>query len=98
MRLDARKGDCGWKVFDCRHMREIEYVVWVDEAAAQYGAWKDRNEQRACLLSGRDSPEATQADRIAIITTSRLILIDPIADEELDLIEVAISRPVPLDA
>lgn len=97
MRLDARNGDSGWRVFDCRLIREVEYVVWVDDALAQYGAWKDADDHKRGLLSGGE-PEVTQCDRIVIITDSRLVLIDPVADEEKDLIEVAISRPVPLDA
>lgn len=97
MRLDARKGDTGWNVFDCRRCCEVTYCVWVDDAAAEYGAWKSADEHRTGLLRGGEPP-VFKADRIAIITTSRLVLIDPIDDEEKDLIEVAISRPVPLDA
>jgi hypothetical protein len=35
------------------------------------------------------------ADRIAIITTKRLILIDPIGEQEQDFEEI--SRPMPLE-
>lgn len=98
MRLDARLGDMGWRVFDCRRLREVRYCVWVDDAAAQYGAWlSDEDFHFGGLLRGGEPP-ITQCDRIAIVTTSRLVLIDPVDDEEQDLIEVAISRPAPLAA
>lgn len=97
VRLDARKGDTGWQVWDCRRAREVPYCVWVDDTLAQYGSWLDELDHRRGLLSGQE-PSVTQCDRIAIVTTSRLVLIDPIDDEEKDLIEVAISRPMPLAA
>jgi hypothetical protein len=95
MRLDARKGDTGWFVWDCRRAREVPYCVWVDDAAAQYGHWENEDHHRAAVLAGWP-PSVAQVERIAIITTSRLVLIDPVDEEEKDLIEVAISRPMQL--
>jgi hypothetical protein len=95
MRLDARKGDKCWLVFDCRRVRRIRHCVWVDDAVSQYGAWENQSDHALGEAFFMDPP-VTQCDRISIITTSRLILIDPVADDESDLIEVAVSRPTPL--
>jgi hypothetical protein len=96
MRLDAMKGDSGWFVWHCRLMKTVDLVIWVDDFLAQYGAWPDRTTLEAALLSGKlSSPPVHQADRIAIITTKRLILIDPIGEQEQDFEEI--SRPMPLE-
>jgi hypothetical protein len=95
MKLDAFQGDGGWSVWDCRRSCEVEGVVWVDDCAAQYAYWEaGKHVNVGGVILG--NPEVRQCDRIAIITTSRLVLVDPIDDEEKDLIEVAISRPMPL--
>ena len=39
MRLDARKGDTGWNVFDVPRCAEVKCCVWVDSDTATYGAW-----------------------------------------------------------
>jgi hypothetical protein len=94
MRLDARKGDLGWLVWDSRRCERVRHCAWVDDQTSEYGIYAMPRK----FIDGRLFVNEYRAERIAIISTSRLILIDPIADEELDLIEVAISRPVPLDA
>lgn len=101
MRIDAHQGDSGWSVWDCRHCCDVPYCVWVDDSSASYGAWGTEAEFKAAVLLApyvKPLPPVHQAERIAIITTSRLVLIDPVGDEEKELIEVAISRPAPLTA
>jgi hypothetical protein len=92
MRLDGRNGDHPWYVWDCRRACEVKNVVWVDDATAQYAVYV----MPFVVVCGEVLFEERQAERISIITTSRLILIDPVADDESDLIEVAVSRPTPL--
>jgi hypothetical protein len=94
MRLDARNGDKGWSIWDCRRACAIKGCVWVDDSLSEYGVYA----QPYKMVGGRLFINEFRADRIAIISESRLILIDPVSEEERDLIEVAISRPMPLAA
>lgn len=75
MRLDARKGDVGWYVFDCARCRPVESVVWCDDETARWGYLLLRN---AILVR--------QEQRISIYPQRRLVLFNEIelnGDEDL---------------
>jgi hypothetical protein len=109
MRLDARAGDTGWDVWHVPTCRQVRYCVWVDDDAAQYGAWESVEQmQRAIFvpsmlfgifgsLSDQPEPPTHQAKRITIHADRRLVLIDPIEDEEpesvADVLEAARTAP-----
>ncbi len=85
MRIDARKGDQGWDVFDVPACRRVERCVWVDDVLAQYGAWPNAEAiVSAALFSffGPQEPPVTQAKRIVLHADRRLVLIDPVEDSE----------------
>ena len=73
MRLDARNGDTGWYVWHVGQARHVENAVWVDDDLAR---WADRPRLPV-------DPEIAehQAQRIAILPSRRLVLIDPVGNE-----------------
>jgi hypothetical protein len=99
MRIDARNGDTHWDVFHVPTCKQVKYCVWVDDQTAQYGAWQDLDQVRAAYMGGLadGGPPVHQASRILIVPDTRVVLIDPIEDDEpesvADVIEAARNAP-----
>ncbi len=71
MRLDARDGaGHDWRLWDCERMIEPKFIVWVDDATAQYGRYKNHHLDI----------EVGQVKRIEIRPEAKLILFNPIDD------------------
>jgi hypothetical protein len=68
MRLDARLGDTGWKVFDSKRCCEVGYVEWCDDVTAQWGS----------AITGC----AYQEDRITIHRDKMLVVFNEVPDQE----------------
>jgi hypothetical protein len=76
MRLDARKGDTGWQVYDAKRCRKLEFVVWLDNSDATWGEFDDNVPGRVIVR---------QEDRITIYQSRRLVIfneIDGVNDEQ----------------
>ena len=89
MRLDARCGDHDWFVWECELMAQPKNVVWVDSATARYGV------HPTPLRIGPDHMlviETIQAKRITILFESKLVLINPIPEEQTGKIRGTITR------
>lgn len=111
MRLDARRGDIGWHVWHVPRCELVRYCVWVDDATAQYGAWESSRAHIDALIAvcgirlagdkRRPSPEPPthQARRITIHAERRLVLIDPIEDEDHESVAdvIAAARTAPAE-
>ena len=76
MRLDARKGDTGWFVYDAEACRKIEYAVWFDDETAQYGVYD------GLFFALVGEPTTIQAKRIVIYPDRKLVIVNPVEDDE----------------
>lgn len=87
MRLDARKGDVQWSVWHVPSCRPVKGCVWIDDATATAGFYT-----RPFVRCG-DSFEirTEQYERIRIVTDLRLVLIDPVDDQETETVADVIS-------
>lgn len=80
MRLDARHGQTGWKIYDAESMGIIQRVVWLDDKTAQYAQYVDG------MRTGLDEFDltVTQAREIRIHPPQMLVVINPLPDTERD--------------
>lgn len=76
MRIDARNGHRGWQVFDVPRCQEIRYVVWVDDDAHQYAAFRLPLTPDSVLAG----PEVRSVRCVLIVPERRMVLIDPVDD------------------
>lgn len=77
MIVDARKGNRGWIVWDCRTMRIVPRVLWANDETAEFG-------QFAFPYVVRDKElqiDVHRAESIVIDPDARLVLIDPVDDD-----------------
>lgn len=73
MILDARKGDRGWRVWDCIAGAYLSRVVRVDDQAATVTSYTD-----PYFVIGDELGTVTeQRERVEILEASRLVLLDP---------------------
>lgn len=81
MRLDARNGppDSGYHVYHAEEMRLLSLVVWADSDSAQYGQYKHTS--LGPVTAVYDEIVTHQAKRIDIVASARLVVINPIADD-----------------
>ena len=78
MRLDARNGDHGWFVWDCRNCCSPHAVVYVDDVTAEWGQYA-----LPLRLVGEEIEILHhRAQVIAILADKRTVLIDPVFDEQ----------------
>lgn len=78
MRLDARNGDVGYRVYDLRTMREVAQVVWCDSDTAQWGSFCFDYSTRQPLTITR------QEKRIDIFTDIKLVLFNKVDDDNVE--------------
>lgn len=100
MRLDARKGDTGWNLWDVERCIVPKGVVWVDDETAQWGA-HDKDSEGAfsyLVLYGEWSLITHQEKRIAIYPDRKLILFNPVADNESQSIAEYFRVPVTVES
>ena len=90
MRLDARKGDTGWFVFDVPHCAQIKCCVWVDSDTANYGAWRSHPSLLDVFLG---EPPVHQAKLIRIDVAARTVLIDPVEGAEPEAMNSSLQAP-----
>lgn len=92
MRIDARHGHFGWRVYHAARCEVLRGVVWVDDDSRQWFQydWPLR------VVGGEVSGVVYDAERIVIHQSSRLVVINPVPDEcDLDVVAgVAASRPM----
>lgn len=90
MKLDARKGDTGWYVFDCARCCPVESVVWCDEETARWGHVPPPGSD-GCALT------VHQEHRIRIYPERRLVLFNEVEldDEDAALSQEEHTCPVP---
>jgi hypothetical protein len=100
MRLDARKHNTGtWQVWHVPTCRLLDRVVFVDDATAVWGEYPASEILRALFLSGV-TPDGGmpivehQANKIRILPSRRLVLIDPIEDDDEEPEAIANESPV----
>jgi hypothetical protein len=79
MRLDARKGDVDWSVYDAKRCCMVKHVVWLDDETA---TWAE-----LVIVKRRPFLELIlrQEDRITIYPSRRLVIfngIDGVEDEQ----------------
>lgn len=78
MRLDANKGDTDWNVWHAEELRELRFVLWIDDEAKQWA-------QAAQPLRPEGDSLAVNvfsAKRISILPARRLVIVNPIEDDE----------------
>lgn len=90
MRLDARKGDTGWNVFDVPRCAEVKCCVWVDSDTATYAAW---SEPLNLLELHLGNPPVHQAKLIRIDVAARTVLIDPVEGAEPEAMNISLQAP-----
>lgn len=94
MRIEAGRGVHGWTVFDVPHCCALKNVVWVDDEAHAYCVHR-----RDLFVPGMTElpREVREVRRVLILPDHRLVLIDPIDDDEpesvADVIEAARTTP-----
>lgn len=87
MRLDARKGDHGYTIWDAKRCREIKrFVMWVDDETAQWG-------QVFGFVDGVPVETTVQEDRITIYLSRKLIIFNEVDLGEPELSDVVASVP-----
>lgn len=95
MRLDARTGDTNWTIFHVPHCKQLKWVVWVDDERLQWGEYPSREQMMShARIYGELPIEVHQAERIAIVPSKRLVLINPIDDDEDEDIEISDVSPI----
>lgn len=77
MRLDARDGDTGWTVWHVEECRSVPDVLWVDDETARFCT--------IIIAFPHFLEQIHQAKKILIYTSRKLVLINPIADEETEV-------------
>lgn len=82
MRLDARKGDGGWHVWHVPRARRMKHVIWVDDGLAQWGGWEAAPPSWLLLQTGLNGPPVHQMKRIRIMPAARVVLLDPLDDDD----------------
>jgi hypothetical protein len=78
MRLDARKGDVDWSVFDCERCEALRLVLWVDDESNRYC-------QAVIPMHVAGDEVATiehQTRKILICPAVRMVLINPLENVE----------------
>ncbi len=90
MRLDSRKGDTGWFVFDVPRCIEVRYCVWVDSDSATYAAWTAPPNLLELHLG---NPPVYHAKSIRIDVGARTVLIDPVEDADMDGMRDCMQAP-----
>jgi hypothetical protein len=83
MRLDGRNGDHGWYVWDCELVKEIPFVVWIDDSISEYGVYSDKTSLDITTRKVR---------KIDIIIPSKTVFINPIGDNEIDNISLLTGK------
>lgn len=79
MKLDARNGKYdGWTVYHVRRCVVLRGVVWVNDDARQWFQY----EMPLRLVDGEPYGAIHDAERIVIDPARRLVLIDPVEDED----------------
>lgn len=79
MKLDARKGKYdGWTVYHVRRCVVLRGVLWVDSDARQWFQY----EMPLRLVDGEPYGAIHDAGHIVIDPARRLVLIDPVDDED----------------
>lgn len=78
MRLDARRGDGPYSVWHAEEMRYLKHVVWLDDDLHAWGeyVWPPVREGDHLMV------RAMLAKRILIMPDRRLIVINPLEDDE----------------
>lgn len=82
MRLDARKGDYPYNVYHAERCEMLKTVVWVDDETHQWGEHA-RNAAGHIVIVANDALMVThQEKKIVIYLDRRLIIINPVADDQ----------------
>lgn len=86
MRLDARSGDTNWFIFHVPTAKELTPCIMVDDDTCTY----ELVDRAAPITSWFEFPTRTyKAKKIKIIPPKRLVLIDPVEDDDAEPREVA---------
>lgn len=91
MRLDARRGDNDWTVYHATRCEVLQGVVWVDDCTMQWC----QHEFPLRVVGDDVASRVYDAERIVIDGGRRLVLIDPVADEDDNEVDVLVAAPVP---
>lgn len=93
MRLDARRGNCGvWTTYHATRCEVLDHVVWVDDCTMQWCQY----EVPLRVVGDDAAVRVHDADRIVIDPSRRLVLIDPVSDEDDNEVDVLVAEPVPV--
>ena len=94
MRLDARRGDNDWTVSHATRCEVLQGVVWVDDCTMQWFQY----EMPLRAVGDEVVGELHDAERIVIDAARRLVVIDPVADEDDNPVDVIAEAPVQMGA
>lgn len=77
MRLDARKGDLNWWVYHAEECRMLKSVVWIDDETNEWFEYCMPLRAVGNEVDGR----LQKARKIAIYADRKLVIINPVEDE-----------------
>lgn len=79
IRLEAGKlGGVHWHVWHAEECREVKQVVWVDDVTREYCCYV----QPFLIVNDVVQREVIRAKRILIVTSARLVIINPIEEQD----------------
>ena len=89
MRLDARKGDFPYFVWHAEECRELIHCVWVDDALCEWFEYCAPYQLNAAGDGVIGS--VYKAKKIDIYLGRRVVIVNPIADEEQEYIKACLE-------
>lgn len=81
MRLDARKGDTQFRLYDAKRCIVPQQVVWVDTETAQWG----QTDYEASRLNHAHETVTIQEDSITVYVDLKLIVFNEVEDDQSNL-------------